>query len=133
MLEGLSDDAVYRLKNETIGADPNGLNGALTCQYDNVGNRQQLTSTLAPVPAGLWSYNANDQFTSDSYDGNGNTIARGGLSCHVPSTEGGINLPEMTDSLRGRSQVVVSPWDFHGIGLVGADVSFITSLGTGGR
>ena len=52
MLEDLSGDGVYRLKNETIGGDPNGLNGALTYQYDNVGNRQQLTSKLAPVPQG---------------------------------------------------------------------------------
>ena len=28
----------------------------------------------------MWNYNANDQLTSASYDGNGNTIASGGLS-----------------------------------------------------
>jgi YD repeat-containing protein len=73
-------DDLYRLTNETIAADPNGLNGAANYTYDAVGNRKQLASTLAPVPAGLWNYNANDQITSDSYDANGNTIASGGLN-----------------------------------------------------
>ena len=46
--------------------------------YDNVGNRTQLTSTLAPVPAATWSYDANDRFSADdSYDNNGNTTASG--------------------------------------------------------
>ena len=74
-------DSLYRLTSETIAADPNGVNGAVSyTKYDNVGNRQQMTSTLAPIPAGLWNYNANDQLTSDSYDANGNTIASGGLN-----------------------------------------------------
>jgi hypothetical protein len=47
---------------------------------DAVGNRKQLTSTLAPVPAGLWNYDANDRFTAgDTYDNNGNTISSGGV------------------------------------------------------
>src|SRR5258708_4194379 len=75
-----SYDDLYRLTNENIAADPNGLNGSLTYTYDSVGNRKQLTSTLAPVPAGLWNYNANDQLASDSYDANGNTVASGGLN-----------------------------------------------------
>ena len=29
-----------------------------------VGNRKQLASTLAPVPAGLWNYDADDRFTA---------------------------------------------------------------------
>jgi len=47
--------------------------------------------------------------------------AAGGYGSYMPSSEGGSNLPEMTDSL-----LMVS-------GPVGADVRFITSLGTGGR
>src|SRR5579859_3592771 len=46
-----------------------------------VGNRKQITSTLAPVPAGLWNYDANDRFTAgDSYDANGNTVSSGGIA-----------------------------------------------------
>jgi len=56
------------------------VNGAANYTYDAVGNRKQLTSTLAPVPAGLWNYNANDQISSDTYDSNGNTTASGGLT-----------------------------------------------------
>ena len=73
-------DDLYRLTNETIAADSNSLNGRANYTYDAVGNRKQLTSTLAPVPAGLWNYNANDQITSDTYDANGNTTASGGLT-----------------------------------------------------
>ncbi len=49
--------------------------------YDAVGNRKQITSTLAPVPAGLWNYDANDRFTAgDTYDDNGNTVISGGIA-----------------------------------------------------
>jgi len=46
-----------------------------------VGNRKQITSTLAPVPAGLWNYDANDRFTAgDTYDADGNTVSSGGIA-----------------------------------------------------
>jgi len=46
-----------------------------------VGNRKQITSTLAPVPAGLRNYDANDRFTAgDTYDDNGNTVSSGGIA-----------------------------------------------------
>jgi hypothetical protein len=46
-----------------------------------VGNRKQIASTLAPVPAGLWNYDANDRFTAgDTYDANGNTVSSGGIA-----------------------------------------------------
>jgi YD repeat-containing protein len=49
-------DGVYRLKSETISLDANGVNGAVNYKtYDAVGNRQEITSTLAPIPAGLWN------------------------------------------------------------------------------
>jgi hypothetical protein len=49
--------------------------------YDPVGNRKQITSTLAPVPAGLWNYDANDRFTAgDTYDADGNTVSSGGIA-----------------------------------------------------
>ena len=46
-----------------------------------VGNRKQITSTLAPIPAGLFNYDANDRFTAgDTYDNNGNTVTSGGIT-----------------------------------------------------
>jgi YD repeat-containing protein len=49
--------------------------------HDPVGNRKQITSTLAPVPAGLWNYDANDRFTAgDTYDNDGNTVSSGGVA-----------------------------------------------------
>jgi RHS repeat-associated protein len=46
-----------------------------------VGNRKQMASTLAPVPAGLWNYDANERFTAgDTYDNNGNTASSGGIA-----------------------------------------------------
>jgi RHS repeat-associated protein len=57
------------------------VNGAVNYIYDPVGNRKQITSTLAPVPAGLWNYDANDRFTAgDTYDNNGNTASSGGIA-----------------------------------------------------
>jgi hypothetical protein len=74
-------DNLYRLTGETIASDPNGVNGAVNYIYDAVGNRKQITSTLAPVPAGLWNYDANDRFTAgDTYDADGNTVSSGGIA-----------------------------------------------------
>ena len=74
-------DNLYRLTSETIASDPHALNGAVNYIYDAVGNRKQITSTLAPVPAGLWNYDANDRFTAgDTYDNNGNTASSGGIA-----------------------------------------------------
>jgi RHS repeat-associated protein len=74
-------DNLYRLTGETIAGDPNGINGAVNYIYDPVGNRKQITSTLAPVPAGLWNYDANDRFTAgDTYDADGNTVSSGGIA-----------------------------------------------------
>ena len=54
--------------------------GVPTYTY-SAGNRKQLASTLAPVPAGLWNYDANDRFTAgDTYDNNGNTVSSGGIA-----------------------------------------------------
>ena len=74
-------DNLYRLTGETIASDPNGVNGAVNYIYDAVGNRKQITSTLAPVPAGLWNYDADDRFTAgDTYDADGNTVSSGGIA-----------------------------------------------------
>lgn len=50
-----------------------GINGAVGYVYDAVGNRKQMTSTLAARPTGLWNYDANDRLTTDTYDADGNT------------------------------------------------------------
>jgi hypothetical protein len=74
-------DNLYRLTSETIASDPNAINGAVGYTYDSVGNRKQMTSTLALIPAGLFNYDANDRFTAgDTYDANGNTASSGGIA-----------------------------------------------------
>ena len=56
--------------------------------YDAVGNRKQMTSSLGPIPAGLFNYDTNDRFTAGDTaacpersrrDNNGNTISSGGI------------------------------------------------------
>jgi YD repeat-containing protein len=42
-------DSLYRLTSETVSADPNNKNGAITYTYDSVGNRKTLSSTLPPA------------------------------------------------------------------------------------
>lgn len=73
-------DAVYRLASEAITGDPGGNNGTVGYTYDAAGNRLQMNSTLAAVPSGLFSYDANDRLTTDTYDNNGNTISSAGIS-----------------------------------------------------
>ena|SRR5438876_11464313 len=52
-----------------------------SASYDAVGNRKQLTSTLAPVPTGLWNYDATTASPAgDTYDANGNTTSSGGIA-----------------------------------------------------
>jgi RHS repeat-associated protein len=70
-------DDLYRLTSETI-AGATAQNGTVTYQYDAVGNRKQLTSTVAAIPAtGLLNYDANDRISTQLYDNNGNTVNNG--------------------------------------------------------
>jgi RHS repeat-associated protein len=40
-----------------------------------------MTSTVPGLPAGLWSYDADDRFTAgDTYDNDGNTVGSGGIA-----------------------------------------------------
>jgi YD repeat-containing protein len=71
-------DSLYRLKSETIANDPSGVNGLIGYQYDAVGNRNQRTSTVAPVSAASYTYDADDRLNTDTYDANGSTIASNG-------------------------------------------------------
>ena len=73
-------DNIYRLTSETIASDPAGNNGAVNYTYDPVGNRTQMSSTLAAVPSGAFGYDADDRLALDTYDANGNTVNSGGIA-----------------------------------------------------
>jgi RHS repeat-associated protein len=75
-------DVASRLTTETITADPSGAsgNGAVTYNVDPVGNRSSRASTLASLGSQSFSYDSNDELTTDSYDPNGNTTTSGGHS-----------------------------------------------------
>src|SRR5579859_6138023 len=77
-------DDLYRLTSESITcavATPNCTtqNGSIGYAYDNVGNRQSMTSTVPAIPPGQFSFDADDRLTTDNYDPNGNTISSGGI------------------------------------------------------
>jgi len=75
-------DDLYRLTSETI-AGAAAQNGAVSYQYDAVGNRKQLTSTVAAIPVtGLLNYDANDRISTQLYDNNGNTVNNGTLNVY---------------------------------------------------
>lgn len=70
-------DDLYRLTSETIAGAAT-QNGAVSYQYDSVGNRLQRNSTVPAVPAtGLLNYDANDRTATDPYDANGNLLNAG--------------------------------------------------------
>jgi RHS repeat-associated protein len=71
-------DGIYRLTNESITNDPNSNNGAVAYGLDPVGNRLSISSTLANILSGTFSYDANDWLSTESYDNNGNTLTSGG-------------------------------------------------------
>lgn len=73
-------DGAYRLASEAVSADPAGNNGSVNYSYDPAGNRKQINSTLSLIAGGAFSYDANDRLTSDTYDGNGNTLVSAGVS-----------------------------------------------------
>jgi RHS repeat-associated protein len=56
------------------------MNGAMSYLYDTVGNRQQMSSTLAAIAPGRWNYDANDRITNDQNDADGNIVARAGIA-----------------------------------------------------
>jgi RHS repeat-associated protein len=70
-------DDLYRLTSETITGAAR-QNGSISYQYDAVGNRQQVTSTLPAIPSSaLLNYDANDRTVTDPYDANGNLLTSG--------------------------------------------------------
>ena len=68
-------DPLYRLTNETIVASSG---GNISYKYDGVGNRTNRTSTVSGVANQTFTYNANDQLTTDNYDANGSTTNSAG-------------------------------------------------------
>ena len=73
-------DGIYRLTNETVSSDPSGNNGASSYGLDPVGNRLSLASTLTGELTGNYTFNADDEISSESYDANGNVILAGGIT-----------------------------------------------------
>jgi RHS repeat-associated protein len=72
-------DNLYRLTSETIVNST--MNGTVGYTYDAVGNRRQIASTLAAIPAsGLLNYDANDRTLTDTYDNDGNIVMSGGIA-----------------------------------------------------
>ncbi|HTB61660.1 MAG TPA: RHS repeat-associated core domain-containing protein [Polyangia bacterium] len=70
-------DADARLMSEEVSGDPSGPggNGLITYSLDPAGNRLSRTSGLAALGNQSFQYDPNDQLSSDTYDGNGNTTA----------------------------------------------------------
>ncbi len=99
-------DGVYRLTGETIASAPSNKNGTVSYGLDPAGNRSTDSSSLSGVPSGSWSYNADDEVSSETYDQNGNTIATGGKSFTYDSQN---ELVSMTGS--GASASIVYDGD----------------------
>ncbi len=75
-------DTVARLTSETVAGDPGGAgsNGAIQYTLDPTGNRLTRMSALTAIPSATYSYDANDQLTTDMYDANGNTTSYDGAT-----------------------------------------------------
>ena len=73
-----SYDGIDRLTRETIALAPSKNNGTVSYDLDPVGNRLSDASTLQGVSSGSWSYNADDELSSESYDADGDVTSTGG-------------------------------------------------------
>jgi RHS repeat-associated protein len=73
-------DGIYRLTNEAISLSPAGNNGSVGYGLDPVGNRQTETSSITGLASGSFTFNADDQLSTETYDANGNTLTSGGKS-----------------------------------------------------
>jgi hypothetical protein len=68
--ENWSYHGIYRLTEEKLALDPAKHNGNVSYGLDPVGNRRSESSSLAGVPLGTFSFNADDQLSDESYDVN---------------------------------------------------------------
>jgi RHS repeat-associated protein len=88
-------DGTNRLIGETIANASSGKNGSVTYDLDPVGNRLSENSSLSGIPSGSWSFNSDDELSSESYDANGNVNLAAGKSYaydsenHLVSMNGG--------------------------------------------
>jgi RHS repeat-associated protein len=89
-------DDLYRLTSETIANSAN--NGAISYQFDAVGNRLNRTSSVTQIPNQTSTYDANDRLNSDTYDANGSTKVSNGKTYnydfenHLTSTSDGVTV-----------------------------------------
>lgn len=102
-----SYDGIYRLTNEQISNDPEKNDGSVSYGLDPVGNRLSMNSSLPGINSGSFGYNADDEISSESYDGNGNVLATGGKSYTYDSEN------HMTSMTSG-STVVTMVYDAFG-------------------
>ena len=73
-------DGINRLTNETISNDPANNNGSVSYGLDPVGNRLSAVSSLTSIASGSFSYNPDDEISSETYDANGNVISANGVA-----------------------------------------------------
>ena len=106
-------DPLYRLTGETIAAN-SGPTGLITNKYDSVGNRLTLVSTVAGVTNQSFTFNSNDQLSTDVYDSNGNTRTNLGnvfqydvLNRLTNALVGGTNIAIMYDGDGNRVRKVI--------------------------
>ena len=100
-------DGIYRLTNETISNDPANNNGGATYDLDPVGNRLSAVSSLTSIASGSFSYNPDDEISSETYDANGNVLSTGGMVYTYDSEN------HMT-SMIGNGKVVTMVYDAFG-------------------
>ncbi|MGO9316973.1 MAG: RHS repeat-associated core domain-containing protein [Terracidiphilus sp.] len=71
-------DGIYRLTNETITSDSSNNNGSAAYGLDPVGNRLSLNSSLPGINSGSFTFNPDDQISSETYDLDGDVLSTGG-------------------------------------------------------
>jgi RHS repeat-associated protein len=100
-------DGIYRLTNETISNDSSNNNGSTSYGLDPVGNRLSAVSSLTSIASGSFSYNPDDEVSSETYDANGNVLSTGGMTYTYDSEN------HMT-SATGNGKVVTMVYDAFG-------------------
>ena len=100
-------DGIYRLTNESISNDPTNNNGSASYNLDPVGNRLSAVSSLTSIASGSFSYNPDDEISSETYDANGNVLSAGGMAYTYDSEN------HMT-SATGNGKVVTMVYDAFG-------------------
>ena len=109
-----SYDGINRLTGEAINSDEAKNSGSVSYSLDPVGNRSFAVSTLGTLSSGSWSYNADDEVSSETYDDNGNILSTGGKTFtydsenHMTSMTGNGSVVTMAYDWGPRRQVFVA-------------------------